>query len=81
MHKGEPDYQEVAEFKNGGYNVDMNVIAVDGYESFLCCIERDIALIKSGLDPRRVTKAIMTECTIRLFKSYANLPKEVYVIV
>ena len=57
MHKGEPDYQEVAEFKNGGYNVDMNVIAVDGYESFLCCIERDIALIKSGLDPRRVTKA------------------------
>lgn len=57
MHKGEPDYQEVAEFKNGGYNVDMNVIAVDGYESFLCCIERDIALIRSGLDPRRVTRA------------------------
>lgn len=57
MHKGEPDYKEVAEFKDGGYNIDMNIIAVDSYESFLCCIERDIELIKNGLDPRRVTKA------------------------
>ena len=57
MHKGEPDYQEVAEFKSGGYKVDMNIIALDGYESFLCCIERDISLIKNGLEPRRVTRA------------------------
>ena len=57
MHKGELDYQEVAEFKDGGYNIDMNIIAVDGYESFLSCIERDIVLIKNRLDPRRVTRA------------------------
>lgn len=57
MHKGEPDYQEVYEFKSRGYKVDMNIIAIDGYESFLCCIERDINLIKNGLDPRRVTRA------------------------
>lgn len=57
MHKGEPDYQEVEQFKEGGYRVDMNIIAVDGYESFLCCIERDINLMKNGLYPRRVTRA------------------------
>lgn len=57
MHRGEADYQEVSGFKSQGYKVDMNIIAVDGYESFLCCIERDINLIKNGFDPRRVTKA------------------------
>ena len=57
MHKDEPDYEEVKQFKTGGYEIEMNIMAVDGYESFLCCIERDIELIKNGLDPRRVTKA------------------------
>lgn len=57
MHRGEADYKELAQFKDGRYDVDINIIAIDGAESFLCCIERDIELIKNGLDPRRVTKA------------------------
>ena len=57
MHRGEADYKELSQFKNGGYDIDINIIAIDGSESFLCCIERDIDLIKNGFDPRRVTKA------------------------
>lgn len=55
MHRGEADFQEILEFKNGGYNIDMN--AIDSWESFLCCIERDLKLIENGFDPRRVTRA------------------------
>lgn len=57
MHRGEADYKELSQFKDGGYDIDINIIAIDGSESFLCCIERDIDLIRNGFDPRRVTKA------------------------
>lgn len=54
--KGEKDYKNLERFKAAGYNVEINVMAVDKYESFLSCIERDITLLELGYDPRPVAK-------------------------
>jgi len=54
--KGEKDYEKMRMFKNNGYNVEINVIAVDKYESFLSCIERDLLLLELGYDPRPVAR-------------------------
>lgn len=42
--------------KNREYNVELNVMAVNKYESFLSCIERDIKLLELGYDPRPVAR-------------------------
>lgn len=54
--KGEKDYKNIKRFKMAGYNVEINIMAVDKYESFLSCIERDIILLELGYDPRPVAK-------------------------
>lgn len=54
--KGEQDYRRIQAFKEAGYNVEVNIIAVDKYESFLSCIERDIELLELGYLPRPVTR-------------------------
>ena len=54
--KGEQDYRRIEAFKNAGYDVEVNIIAVDRYESFLSCIERDVKLLELGYEPRPVTK-------------------------
>ena len=56
LSKGEKDYKSIQEFKDGNYYVEINVIAVDKYESFLSCIERDIKLLELGYDPRPVAR-------------------------
>ena len=45
------------EFIDSGYQVEINVIAVDKYESFLSCIERDIKLLEVEYEPRPVARA------------------------
>ena len=55
--KGEKDYEAMKAFKDNGYNVEINVMAVDKYESFLSCIERDLLLLELGYDPRPVARA------------------------
>lgn len=57
LSKGEKDYQNIKEFKESKYNVEINIIAVDKYESFLSCIERDIKLLELGYDPRPVARS------------------------
>ena len=54
--KGERDYSRIEEFKKAGYNIQINIMAVDKYESFLSCIERDIKLLELGYDPRPVAR-------------------------
>lgn len=54
--KGEQDYRRIKAFKDAGYNVEVNIIAVDAYESFLSCIERDVKLLELGYFPRPVTR-------------------------
>lgn len=54
--KGEQDYRRIEAFKKAGYDVEVNIIAVDRYESFLSCIERDVKLLEIGYEPRPVTK-------------------------
>ena len=54
--KGEQDYRRIKDFKDSGYEVEINIIAVDKYESFLSCIERDVKLLELGYDPRPVTR-------------------------
>lgn len=54
--KGEEDYDTMQQFKDAGYVVEVNIMGVDKYESFLSCIERDIALLELGYDPRPVAK-------------------------
>lgn len=56
LSKGEKDYQNIKKFKESNYNVEINIIAVDKYESFLSCIERDIKLLELGYDPRPVAR-------------------------
>ena len=55
--KGEKDYEDMRKFKDNGYNVEVNVMAVDKYESFLSCIERDLLLLELGYDPRPVARS------------------------
>lgn len=54
--KGEKDYETMKSFKDNGYNVEINIMAVDKYESFLSCIERDLLLLEIGYDPRPVAR-------------------------
>ena len=54
--KGEQDYRRIKAFKDAGYEVEVNIIAVDKYESFLSCIERDVKLLELGYPPRPVTR-------------------------
>ena len=54
--KGEKDYAHIQGFKDSGYSVEINIMAVDKYESFLSCIERDIKLLELGYDPRPVAR-------------------------
>ena len=56
LTKGEKDYNGIEAFKKQGYRVKINVMAVDKYESFLSCIERDIKLLELGYDPRPVER-------------------------
>ena len=44
-------------FIDNGYEVDINVMAVDKYESFLACTERDIKLMELGFNPKPVSRA------------------------
>ena len=57
LNKGESDYAKMREFRDSGYQVEINVIAVDKYESFLSCIERGIKLLEIGGEPRPVARA------------------------
>lgn len=56
LSKGKQDYRRIGAFKAAGYNVEVNIIAVDKYESFLSCMERDVKLLESGYLPRPVTR-------------------------
>ena len=56
LSKGEKDYQKIQDFRDNGYEVELNVVAVDKYESLLSCIERDIKLLELGYDPRPVAR-------------------------
>ena len=57
LSKGEKTFQKIQKFKDSGYNVEINIIAVDKYESFLSCIERDTKLLELGYDPRPVARS------------------------
>ncbi len=57
FNKGEIDYENMQKFRDSGYSIDLNVMAVDKYESFLSCMERDIKLLELGHDPRPVARA------------------------
>lgn len=56
LTKGEKDYKGMQQFIDNGYEVDINIMAVDKYESFLACTERDIKLMELGFDPRPVAR-------------------------
>lgn len=56
LTKGEKDYKEMQRFKDSGYDIEINIMAIDKYESFLSCIERDIKLLELGFDPRPVAR-------------------------
>lgn len=57
LSKGEKDYTGMQRFKDNGYDIEINVMSVDKYDSFLSSIERDISLIEIGFDPRPVAKS------------------------
>lgn len=56
FHKGKEDLEFVKKFKDAGYNVVINVVATDKYESILSCHERDIKAAEIGILPRPVSR-------------------------
>lgn len=56
LSKGEKDYRTMQQFVDSGYGIEIDIMAVDKYESLLSCIERDIALLELGYDARPVAK-------------------------
>lgn len=56
FHKGVEDLEFVKKFKDAGYNVEINVMATDKYESILSCHERDIKAAEIGVVPRPVSR-------------------------
>ena len=56
LNRSENDYEFLQKFIDAGYNTEINIMAVDKYESFLSCIERDISLIELGQEPRPVSR-------------------------
>lgn len=56
LSKGERDYENLRYLKSKGYRVEINIMAVDRYESLLSCIERDINLLELGYDPRPIAR-------------------------
>jgi len=56
LSKGDKTFRKIQKFKDSGYEVEINVLAVDKFESFLSCIERDIKLLELGFDPRPVAR-------------------------
>lgn len=56
LSKGEEDYKRIQNFRDKRYDVEINVMAIHKYESFLSCIERDIKLLELGYDPRPVAR-------------------------
>lgn len=56
FHKGTSDLEFVEKFKKAGYNVIINVMSTDKYESILSCHERDIKAAQIGIAPRPVAR-------------------------
>jgi len=56
LNKGEKDYDTMQKFKDNGYQVELNIVAVDKYQSFYGCIKRDLLLLEVGQNPRPVAK-------------------------
>ena len=40
---------------DGNYQIEVNVLAVNRFESILSCFERELFFIENGLPPRAVT--------------------------
>ena len=75
LDKGEKDYGEIKEFINKGYKVEINILAVDNFESYLSCIERDIKLVEVGFNLRPVAKTNHDRMYEPLIKEILELEK------
>ena len=75
LSKGEKDYNGMEKFRKSGYTVDINVMAVDKYESFLSTIERDMSLIELGFEPRPVARSNHDRMYEPVLKELAEIQK------
>lgn len=66
LDKGESDIELARKFKENGYNISVNIIATDIFESRLSCYEREANTLLSGLTPRGCSK----ETQIRMYNSF-----------
>lgn len=55
MEKIKEDGSRETKYVRGDYNIDINILAVDRFESLLSCYEREQYFRESGLPPRVVT--------------------------
>lgn len=62
-------------FKRNGYTVEINIMAVDKYESFLSTIERDMSLIELGFEPRPVARSNHDRMYEPLLKELVEIQK------
>lgn len=75
LSKGEKDYNEMQMFKRNGYTVEINIMAVDKYESFLSTIERDMCLIELGFEPRPIARLNHDRMFEPILKELAEIQK------
>ena len=66
LDKGDSDIELTKKFKEHGYNVIVNIIATDLFESRLSCYERDAAMLLASLSPRGCSK----ETQIRMYNAF-----------
>lgn len=66
LDKGDSDIELTKKFKENGYNVIVNIIATDLFESRLSCYEREVAMLLASLTPRGCSK----ETQFRMYNSF-----------
>ena len=67
FNKGNSDIELTREFKKNGYQILVNIMATDLFESRLSCYERNAAMLLAGLTPRgcsKITQEEMYNCFV-----------------
>ena len=64
------DYQ-----KNGGYDIDVAILAVDRYESLLSCYEREQYYRENGLTPRIVQPRYHDDSYVRMLETLDEIER------
>ena len=64
------------QLKNLGYKVNINVLAVDYFESFLSCFEREAEMLKLDIKPRGIDKKNHDDCYYNMLETINKIQEK-----